>query len=772
MKKNFTWQTGIVLILLMIAMSALVAGIKVSVDKIEDAALAPVALFAVTAGYLLGCTSMFARRAWSILILSGLLVIFIETARLNEIIAEIIKYIPQFDLELIQSLLKREAPDLSFLQVQFAEIAARTSAFFKYLLSGNLENPTVREAIWDIPVLLLATWAGWQTSRHNNVVIALVPLLAMHGFILNYTGAGTLSLQIAIFTFICLIGIHQNWGLIRQKNKAVSEAQKETFLAVLLISFTLGIAAGLTPVISVRDIARHIEEKDSLNKMLGLEAKPVKTSWASPSGLPLQHLIGLSSALSQTAVFTVKTGEIPPSESAIIHEAVPRHYWRWLVYDVYNGQGWSSSPTENNVYKANQALLPLTGERYKVIHQQVEKASMQDNRLYWAGALARVTQPFNVNWRTSPESLNLGVTPILSVDMLGALTKKQRFEVDSLVPVISENQLRSSSQIYPEEIRQRYLALSETIPQRVLDLAMQLTTDISNPYDQAKAIEAYLRTYPYSLDVPPPPIDQDVADYFLFDLKTGYCDYYATSMIVLARLVGLPARLVIGYSNGVYNPMKAEYIVREANAHSWVEVYFVGVGWVEFEPTASQPPITLPEELPKEVNPSIALFSMSELGVSASAKQGYSIKQDLPSFAVLLMFIISLATLWLLRAQGLLRTHGSIGSIYEYVYYHGKKIYKDAPLHETPSIFAENLQGRLQTGYHWLSPAQDEIRLLTKLYLQETYSAHPITKDERIHAVKVWRKLFWRLLYARVILVRSIGAKPPIESVKTSSHVG
>ena len=254
------------------------------------------------------------------------------------------------------------------------------------------------------------------------------------------------------------------------------------------------------------------------------------------------------------------------------------------------------------------------------------------------------------------------------------------------------------------------------------------------------------------------PPGRDVADYFLFDLKTGYCDYYATSMIVLARAAGLPARLVIGYSNGIYNPMKAEYIVREANAHSWVEVYFAGIGWVEFEPTASQTPITLPEDLLKEIDPSLPPFPItSELGVSASAKLGYSIKQDIPSFAVLLMFIISMAILWLLRAQGLLRAHGSISSIYEYVYYHGKKIYKDAPLYETPSIFAENLQGRLQTGYQWLSPAQDEIRLLTKLYLQETYSAHPITKDERIHAIKVWRKLFWRLLYARIILAALSG---------------
>jgi hypothetical protein len=319
--------------------------------------------------------------------------------------------------------------------------------------------------------------------------------------------------------------------------------------------------------------------------------------------------------------------------------------------------------------------------------------------------------------------------------------------------------LRNSSQTYPEQISRRYLSLPESIPQRVLDLASQLTADATNPYDKANAIETYLRTYPYSLDVSAPPAGQDVADYFLFDLKMGYCDYYATSMVVLARTVGLPSRLVIGYSSGVYNPFTAEYLVREFNAHSWVEIYFTGIGWVEFEPTANQPAITLPEKLPQEVGTTIASPTTSGLEVNAEARLGYSIQQDLSLFAGSLIFIIALAGLWFLRAQGLLRTHKTIGSIYRYVYRHGKKIYRNAPLHETPSIFADNLQEKIDIGRRWLTPAPDEIQLLTRLYLQETYSPHPILKDERIHAVKVWRKLFWRLLFARVIVRSSSSRK-------------
>src|SRR4030095_5471201 len=129
-----------------------------------------------------------------------------------------------------------------------------------------------------------------------------------------------------------------------------------------------------------------------------------------------------------------------------------------------------------------------------------------------------------------------------------------------------------------------------SVPDRVLVLAREITKGMKNPYDKAKAIESYLRAnYPYDLEIPDPPKEQDVADYFLFDLKRGYCDYYATAMVVLARASGLPARFVSGYSSGSYDAMNAQYIIRDLNAHSWVEIYFPEIGWIEFEPTASQP---------------------------------------------------------------------------------------------------------------------------------------------------------------------------------------
>jgi len=133
----------------------------------------------------------------------------------------------------------------------------------------------------------------------------------------------------------------------------------------------------------------------------------------------------------------------------------------------------------------------------------------------------------------------------------------------------------------------RYLQLPESLPQRVKDMARNLTSAAKNDYDKVKAIETYLsKNYLYTLNPPRTPSDRDFVDYFLFDLKQGYCTYYASAMTVLVRSIGIPARYVEGY---VLPPMPTSgdtYEVTNEQAHAWVEVYFEGFGWVPFEPTS------------------------------------------------------------------------------------------------------------------------------------------------------------------------------------------
>ena len=119
-----------------------------------------------------------------------------------------------------------------------------------------------------------------------------------------------------------------------------------------------------------------------------------------------------------------------------------------------------------------------------------------------------------------------------------------RYRIISQPPQPTIAELRAAPEIVPPELARRYLALPEDIPQRVLDLAAQVVGEAETRYDQARALELFLRTYNYTLELDEPRSDQDIVDYFLFDLQEGYCDYYASSMVVMARAVGIPARLL------------------------------------------------------------------------------------------------------------------------------------------------------------------------------------------------------------------------------------
>src|SRR5204862_77196 len=159
----------------------------------------------------------------------------------------------------------------------------------------------------------------------------------------------------------------------------------------------------------------------------------------------------------------------------------------------------------------------------------------------------------------------------------------------SLATRVSESELRASPAEYPAALQSAYLQLPAELPARVRRLAEQITAGASTPYDKALRLQDYLRaTYAYRLDVAAPPEGQDAVDYFLFTASAGYCNYFASAMAVMLRAVGVPARLATGYAMGEYDRGRGAYRVPGNAAHAWVEVYFAGYGWVDFEPTPSR----------------------------------------------------------------------------------------------------------------------------------------------------------------------------------------
>jgi hypothetical protein len=142
----------------------------------------------------------------------------------------------------------------------------------------------------------------------------------------------------------------------------------------------------------------------------------------------------------------------------------------------------------------------------------------------------------------------------------------------------------------------------------VSNLARQIVseTGTQNPYDQAKAIEHWLRTnIQYNESIPTPPAGSDPIEWFLFEERQGYCNYYASAMVLMLRVQGIPARLAAGFAQGTWDANRGSFEVLERDAHTWVEVYFPGYGWIEFEPTADEPAVERQgDQTPQAIMPS------------------------------------------------------------------------------------------------------------------------------------------------------------------------
>jgi len=160
-----------------------------------------------------------------------------------------------------------------------------------------------------------------------------------------------------------------------------------------------------------------------------------------------------------------------------------------------------------------------------------------------------------------------------------------RYTGVSRLPKLNAAELRSSGDAYSPAITEEYLQLPPELDARIPDLARQVTASAKTPYDKARAIEGYLRSrFGYTLNLAGKPGNDPLAN-FLFVTRAGHCEYFASAMTILLRTLEIPAREVNGFLPGEYNDLAGDYIVRASDAHSWVEVYFPGSGWVTFDPT-------------------------------------------------------------------------------------------------------------------------------------------------------------------------------------------
>jgi transglutaminase-like putative cysteine protease len=251
---------------------------------------------------------------------------------------------------------------------------------------------------------------------------------------------------------------------------------------------------------------------------------------------------------------------------------------------------WYTRHASNSRFDPGQISIPLASP--DVLTGEFVFTSLVPN-------LAVLITPAGPAWVSHPSELVSLQAPDGRFDPVQFLSEPpvragENYSVHANVYEPTILQLRNAGVVYPDWVTAENLQLPDKFSPKILELAQRITAQAKTPYDKADAITNYLRsniTYSTTVDNPPP--GQDALDWFLFDSKRGFCNYYASAEVILLRSVGIPARMVVGFAQGEFTSPDL-YVVRERNEHAWPEVYFPGTGWVEFEPTANQAPLVRP----------------------------------------------------------------------------------------------------------------------------------------------------------------------------------
>ncbi|NIK75218.1 transglutaminase-like putative cysteine protease [Paenibacillus castaneae] len=373
-----------------------------------------------------------------------------------------------------------------------------------------------------------------------------------------------------------------------------------------------------------------------------------------------------------------------------------RSYWRGETKAFYTGNGWinaSGSDTPSTIVAVQKGVaFPIVEEPVAGTLQIDQIVTMIRKDVY--PVLFAAAPVSKVNWIDNDEvamrqdliwEADSWELRLLNWSMKNK-TYPEAYSLTSMVPVLDEDALRKSQAGWANKDEAAdnsyYLQIPASMPARVKELAEQVTAEGTNDYDKARLLEQYLRlNFNYNNKPDTKKITgltSDFVDTFLFELKEGYCDYFSTSMAIMARSLGMPARWVKGFAPGVLpastygppggfmeedmNPKGAgTYTVRNSDAHSWVEIYFEGFGWIPFEATAG---FSFPYSYAEEEKAALPDTVIEDGDESAAAANGRSFNSRLWAWSSASLLAVAAAAWLIVRRKQLIASwrrirHGS-----------------------------------------------------------------------------------------------------------------
>jgi protein-glutamine gamma-glutamyltransferase len=457
--------------------------------------------------------------------------------------------------------------------------------FLSRSLSAGAPNPALYAALLAaIHLMLFAALVRLYSARTNRdfAFLAVLAFTCMLSSAILTVGTSFLAmlavfLALAVSTFVALEIRRSATGAVTPPFEPGSPMARQLNRALGLTSVLVAVSALL-----VGGIFFFVIPRFTAGYLSALNLQPNLMT-----GFGDDITIGEIGKIQQSSAVVMRIHvEGDPGRAEDVH-------WRGIVLTNFDGKRWFTpkhgeivvSPDSGGEYRFPPSGLPngnFFPLRYTVMMEPVA-----------TDAVFVAPQPEMLRGRFANESERMGVPrnrTYLLVDKTGSLSNpfhndiKVRYEGVSLLPTIPPAQLRKSSAIYPDDIRDLYLQVPQLDP-RIKQLAEKIVEKSHNEYDRAANIELYLKShYGYTLDLTGRKTDDPLA-YFLFERREGHCEYFAAAMTVMLRDLGIPARYVGGFLPGEYNDLGGDYIIRASDAHAWVEAYFPGYGWITFDPT-------------------------------------------------------------------------------------------------------------------------------------------------------------------------------------------
>ncbi|MCP5115410.1 MAG: DUF3488 domain-containing transglutaminase family protein, partial [bacterium] len=295
------------------------------------------------------------------------------------------------------------------------------------------------------------------------------------------------------------------------------------------------------------------------------------------------HLSGFSDQVTLGEI-----GEIKRQETVLMHvrtegmDAPLNLKWRGNALGEFDGRKWFNSVEQGEALRVNRRQLTLADDhqlrrRGPSINYEVQLKPFASDLLFIAGLPEYLRINSRLVIRTPSDGYRVGYRSggVLRYGVYSFLTEGA-VDAPPVAPALT-----------PAE-RETYLQLPELDP-RIRQLAERITATALDAHRKAGIIESRLRNdYSYTLQLLEREVDDPIS-HFLFDRRQGHCEYFASAMAVMLRTVGIPSRVATGFQGGIYNPLSGWQVIRAADAHSWVEAWIPGSGWVTFDPTPADP---------------------------------------------------------------------------------------------------------------------------------------------------------------------------------------